>query len=141
MTYAALVAALETLALEAGAASFWTGVKAAAGINYNQPFPMAELFILPSALLGETTVQYSIGMGFYAKDLIEGGGPDAVALQSQMDELTQRFVRLVREHEDMELQERDGQPVVQRLPTVRTGTKVGTGLFIDFTINVAALPC
>ena len=72
---------------------------------------------------------------------LPSGETHAVALQSQMDELTQRFVRLVREHEDIELQERDGQPVVQRLPTVRTGTKVGTGLFIDFTINVAALPC
>lgn len=141
MTYAALVAALETLALEAGAASFWTGVKAAAGINYNAAFPMAELFILPSVLLGETTVQYSIGMGFYGKDLIEGGGADAVAIQSAMDELTQRFIRLVREHDELELLERPGAPVVNRIPTVRTGTKVGTGLFIDFTVNVAALPC
>lgn len=141
MTYAAFVAQLETLAKEAGAASFWTGVKAARGLNYDTAFPQAELFILPSVLLGETTVQYSVGMGFYDNDTVEGGGANAVAIQSEMDELTQRFARLVRDYEDWELVSRAPAGDFSRLPTVRTGTQVGTGFFIDFTVNVLAIPC
>lgn len=140
MTYAALIAHLDTLARQAGAASFWTGLKTANGLNYDQPFPQAELFILPSALLGETVVQYSIGLAFYGQDTLESSEADVIAIQSAMDQLSQRFVRLVRYDEQWELVERPGG-AVQRTPTVRTGTKVGTGLFIDFTLNVDALPC
>lgn len=141
MNYAALVETLETLAKEAGAASFWTGVKAAAGINYNAKFPQAELFILPSVLLGETTVQYSIGMLFCGNDTHEGGTADTVSIQSEMDQLTQRFARLVRDCEDWELVSRAPSGDFNRMPTVRTGTQVGTGFFIDFTVNVLAIPC
>lgn len=140
MTYAAFVALLEATALEAGAASFWTGLKTANGINYNSAFPVAELFILPSTLVGETVVQYSVGMGFYGSDTHEGSPADIINIQSDMDELTQQFIRLLREAEGVELVDRPGGAVA-RTPTVREGTKVGTGFFIDFTVNVAALPC
>lgn len=136
MTYLALVTTIEALAREAGAASFWTGAKTANGINYDQPFPMCEFFnTQPSALL-ETTVQYSIGMGFYGKDEQENGGEQTLAIQSDMDELTQQFERLLRESEDFELVDRPGGAVL-RTPTIRNGSKIGTGLFIDFTLNVA----
>jgi len=136
MTYAALVAHLNALATEAGAASFWIGAKSN-GINYNSPFPQVEFFnTQPSALL-ESSVQYSIGMGFYGRDTQENGGPQSLQIQSEMDELTQAFVRLLRDSEEVELQERPGGAVV-RTPTIRSGTKVGTGLFIDFLLNVPA---
>ena len=144
MTYYQLVKALEALALEAGAASFWAGAKAANGINYNEAFPMCEFFnTQPSQLLGGV-VRYSIGMGFYGKDAHENanyeanagadGTPDnTVQIQSDMDELTQRFERLLQECEEWEL---SGAPMA-RTPTIRNGTKIGTGLFIDFTLDVA----
>lgn len=134
MTYLALVAHLEALALEAGAASFWIGAKSN-GLNYNSPFPQVEFFnTQPSALL-ESSVQYSIGMGFYGQDAHENGGPQTLAIQSEMDALTQSFVRLLRDSEEVELQERPAGAVA-RTPTVRSGAKVGTGLFIDFLLNV-----
>ncbi len=128
------------MALAAGAASFWTGVRSSNGINYNAPFPMAELFIAPSMLVGETAVQYSVGMGFYAKDAQESSEQEVINHQSEMDELTQLFIRLLREEEELEMVERAGG-IVARTPTVRTGTKVGTGMYIDFVVNVLALPC
>lgn len=135
MTYAALVAELESLATEAGAASFWVGAKSN-GINYGSPFPQVEFFnTQPSALL-EKTVQYSIGMGFYGMDAHENGGEQTLAIQSDMDTLTQRFVALLRESEEVELVDRPNGAVL-RTPTVRSGAKVGTGLFIDFVLNVA----
>jgi hypothetical protein len=147
MTYYQLVKALEALALEAGAASFWAGAKTQNGINYNAPFPMAEFFnTQPSQLLGGVA-RYSIAMGFWGKDehenalydSNEGASTDenTVQIQSDMDALTERFERL--------LQEADGWEMVEgpmsRVPSVRNGTKIGTGLLIDFTLDVARPPC
>jgi hypothetical protein len=136
VTYLELVEAFEALAYEAGAKSFWTGARSQNGINYNAEFPWCEFFnTQPSAVL-ETAVQYSIGMGFYGKDEHENGTPQTLAIQSAMDALTQRFTMLLRESDDFELVERPGGAVL-RTPTVRTGPKIGTGLFIDFTVNVS----
>lgn len=143
MTYAALVATLETLALQAGAASFWAGAKTANGINYNEPFPLCEFFNTQPSQVLPSVVRYSIGMGFYGKDEHENatyagnagatGGPDnTVQIQSDMDELTQRFIKLVQEADEWEL---FGE-TINRVPTIRDGTKIGTGLFIDFTLDV-----
>jgi hypothetical protein len=146
MTYAALVAALEALALQAGAKSFWAGAKSANGINYNEPFPWCEFFNTQPSQLLPGVVRYSIGMGFYGKDEHENANyvanpgasssPDnTVQIQSDMDELTQRFELLLQEAEGFEL---SGGPMA-RTPTIRNGTKIGTGLFIDFTLDVARL--
>lgn len=143
MTYAALVTALEALALQAGAASFWAGAKTANGLNYNEPFPMCEFFNTQPSQVLPSVVRCSIGMGFYGKDEHENanyagspgatGGPDnTVQIQSDMDELTQRFIKLVQEADEWEL---FGE-TVNRVPTIRDGTKIGTGLFIDFTLDV-----
>lgn len=143
MTYATLVAALETLAKQAGVASFWAGARTANGLNYNEPFPMCEFFNTQPSQVLPSVVRYSIGMGFYGKDEHENasyagnagatGGPDnTVQIQSDMDELTQRFIKLVQEADEWEL---FGE-TVNRVPTIRDGTKIGTGLFIDFTLDV-----
>jgi hypothetical protein len=142
MTYAALVFALETLAYQAGAKSFWAGAKAASGLNYNEPFPWCEFFNTQPSQLLPGVVRYSIGMGFYGKDEHENanyagnagasGGDTTVQIQSDMDELTQRFEQLLQEADEWEVV---GQ--MSRTPTLRNGTKIGTGLFIDFTLDVA----
>jgi hypothetical protein len=143
MTYYQLVKALEALALKAGAASFWAGAKTANGLNYNEPFPMCEFFNTQPSQLLAGVVRYSIGMGFYGKDEHENAGyegndgadgsPDnTVQIQSDMDELTQRFELLLQEADGFEL---SGGPM-SRTPTLRNGTKIGTGLFIDFTLDV-----
>lgn len=144
MTYLALVQAIEALAREAGAASFWAGARTANGINYNAPFPMCEFFNTQPSQLLPGVVRYSIGMGFYGKDEHEHAGYDSneganevddttVQIQSDMDELTQRFELLLQEADGWEL---SGRPM-QRTPTLRNSTKIGTGLFIDFTLDVA----
>lgn len=52
MTYLDLVTALEVLALEARAASFWASAKSANGINYDAEFSVYEFFnTQPSQLL------------------------------------------------------------------------------------------
>jgi hypothetical protein len=136
MTYLQLVSALEDLAYEAGAKSFWSGAKTQNGINYDEPFPMVEFFnTQPSQVLGNALV-YNIAMGFYGKDEHENGGEQTLKIQSDMDTLTQRFIGLLRESEDFELQTEG----VSRLPTIRNGTKIGTGYFIDFTL-VLPLVC
>ncbi len=142
MTYAALVAALEALAIQAGAKSFWAGARTTNGINYNEPFPMCEFFNTQPSQLLPGVVRYSIGMGFYGKDEYENanyegnagasGGDTTVQIQSDMDELTQRFELLLQEADEWEVV---GQ--MSRTPTLRNGTKIGTGLFIDFTLDVA----
>ncbi len=143
MTYLELVQALEVLALQAGAASFWAGARTANGINYNQPFPVCEFFNTQPSQLLPGVVRYSIGMGFYGKDEHENAGYDSneganqvddttVQIQSAMDELTQRFELLLQEADEWEVV---GQ--MSRTPTLRNGTKIGTGLFIDFTLDVA----
>jgi hypothetical protein len=132
MTYLELVEAIEDLAIEAGAASFWTGAKLQNGINYNADFPMCEFYNTQPSQVLENAVRYSIGMGFYGKDLHENGGDQTLAIQSAMDTLTQRFVLLLRDSEDFEVLGNS----VSRVPTIRQGTKIGTGLFIDFTLDV-----
>jgi hypothetical protein len=143
MTYLELVKAIEALAIQAGAKSFWAGAKTANGINYNEPFPMCEFFNTQPSQLLAGVARYSIGMGFYAKDEHENanyegnaganGSPDnTVQLQSDMDELTQRFELLLQDAGEWEVV---GQ--MARTPTIRNGTKIGTGLFIDFTLDVA----
>lgn len=132
MTYLALVAALESLAFEAGCLSFWTGAKTANGINYNEPFPMCEFYNTQPSQVLPNAVRYSLGLGFFGKDEHENGGEQTLAIQSAMDTLTQRFIGLLRDSEDWQLL---GDSVA-RVPTIRQGTKIGTGLFIDFTLDV-----
>lgn len=143
MTYHQLVKALEALALQAGAASFWAGARTANGINYNAPFPMCEFFNTQPSQLLPSVVRYSIGMGFYGKDEHEnalhdtnegadGSDENTVQIQSEMDELTQRFEALLRDSDTWQLSETP----MNRVPTIRNGTKIGTGLFIDFTLDV-----
>lgn len=134
MTYAELAAHLENLAIQAGAASFWIGAKSN-GINYNSPFPQVEFFNTQPVAILESTVQYSIGMGFYGKDAHENGGEQSLTIQSDMIQLVQRFVSLLRESDEVELQERAGGAIIGT-QTVRSGAKVGTGMFIDFALNV-----
>lgn len=143
MTYLKLVNALEEMARLAGAKSFWAGAKSANGINYNEPFPMCEFFNTQPSQLLSNVVRYSIGMGFYGKDEHEnalyagnaganGTKDNTVQIQSDMDELTQRFEQLLQEADEWEVV---GQ--MSRTPTLHNGTKIGTGLFIDFTLDVA----
>lgn len=133
MTYLELVAAIEDLSYEAGAKSFWSGAKSANGINYNAEFPMCEFFNTQPSQVLPSVIRYSLGMGFYGKDEHENGSEQTLAIQSAMDALTQKFIRLLREGDDWEL----FGDVVNRVPTIRSGTKIGTGLFIDFTLDVA----
>jgi hypothetical protein len=137
MTYYDLVKAIEKLALKAGAQSFWTGARLANGINYNAPFPMVEFFNTQPSQIKTSVVRYNIGMGFYGKDEHENGGEQTLQIQSDMDELTQRFIRLLTEWDDFEML----GDTVNRVPVVRKGTKIGTGLFIDFTLDVPLPPC
>jgi hypothetical protein len=135
MNYANLVAAIEAIALSVGVGSFWSGIKAKNGINYDQPFPVCEFFVTQPSQLLATTVRYSIGMGFYGKDSHENNNDDSLQIQSEMDELTQKFVMELREQGGMELV----GDTVSRIPVIRDGSKVGTGLFIDFTLDVPLL--
>jgi hypothetical protein len=145
MTYLALVTALEALAREAGAASFWAGAKTANGLNYNAPFPMCEFFNTQPSQVLAAVVRYNIGMGFYGKDEHENAtnisnegaseGETTVDIQSAMDALTLRFIQLLRESEEWEIL----GDIINRVPTIRNGTKIGTGLFIDFTLDVPLL--
>jgi hypothetical protein len=135
MTYIEVVNEIEGLVREAGAKSFWTGAKTGANINYNVPFPAAEFFSTQPRSFLPSVVRYSIGMGLYGKDLNENGGEQTLQIQSDMDQLAQRFEVLLRESESFELQERAGGAVLG-VPTIRNGSKSGTGLFIDFTIDV-----
>jgi len=132
MTYLELVATLEDLAYAAGAKSFWAGAKSANGLNYDAEYPMCEFFNTQPSQVLAGVVRYSLGMGFYGKDEHENGSAQTLAIQSAMDELTQKFIRLLREGEAWELL----GDVVNRVPTIRNGTKIGTGLFIDFTLDV-----
>lgn len=132
MTYLELVNALEDLAYAAGAKSFWAGAKSANGINYDAEFPMCEFFNTQPSQVLASVVRYSIGLGLYGKDEHENSADQTLAIQSKMDELSQRFIGLLREGEEWELV----GDVVNRVPTIRDGTKIGTGLFIDFTLDV-----
>jgi hypothetical protein len=82
--------------------------------------------------------RYSIDMGVYVKDPHENGGEQTLQIQSDMDELVQRFEVLLRESEAFELQERPGGAIIG-VPTIRNGSKSGTGLFIDFTLDVRCI--
>jgi hypothetical protein len=136
MTYLELVDAIEELAIEAGCKSFWAGAKTANGINYDAGFPMCEFFNTQPRKFLSTVVRYNIGMGFYDADQHENGGEQTLAIQSKMDELVQRFERLLLESEYWEVQQdKDGGAIIA-MPTIRTGTKIGTGIFVDFTIDV-----
>lgn len=147
MTYLALVTALEALARQAGAASFWAGAKQANGLNYNAPFPMCEFFNTQPSQVLAGVVRYNIGMGFYGKDKHENAtnisnegfteGETTVDIQSAMDELSLRFIALLRDWDEWEML----GDTISRVPTIRNGTKIGTGLFIDFTLDVALPPC
>jgi hypothetical protein len=132
MTYYELVRAIEDLALLAGCKSFWTGSKTQNGINYDEPFPMCEFYNTQPSQVMANVVRYSIGMGFYGKDEHENGGDQTLAIQSEMDTLTQRFILLLRDAEDFQVL----GDSISRVPTIRQGTKIGTGLFIDFTLDV-----
>jgi hypothetical protein len=147
MTYLALVNALETLAKQAGAASFWAGAKQANGLNYNAPFPMCEFFNTQPSQVLAGVVRYNIGMGFYSKDAHENAtnisnegaseNETTVEIQSAMDELSLRFIALLREWDEWEMV----GDLINRVPTIRNGTKIGTGLFLDFTLDVPLTIC
>lgn len=136
MTYFELVQAIEALALIAGCKSFWSGPKTQNGINYDQPFPMAEFYNTQPLAVRPTVLSYNIGMGIYGADEHENGGDDTLLIQSDMIELLQRFEALLRESEDFELEDRAGGAIIAT-QVIRTGTKIGTGVFIDFTLHVA----
>lgn len=136
MTYLELVAAIEDLAIQAGAASFWAGAKTANGINYDAEFPMCEFFNTQPRKFLASVVRYNIGMGFYGKDEHENGGIHTLVIQSAMDEMAQRFERLLLDSDDWEVQQdKDGGAIIA-MPTIRTGPKIGTGIYIDFTLDV-----
>jgi hypothetical protein len=102
MTYSEVVALLEEVAQAAGAAGFYQGPKQAKGVAYDEPFPQAHLYLMPD-VVKPNGITYSVGMGFFGKDEHENGGPESVAIQNQMDLLTQAFYRLLLEQEDIEL--------------------------------------
>jgi hypothetical protein len=136
MTYLALVTAIEALALKAGAKSFWTGEKIANGINYDAEYPMCEFYNnQPRKLLG-SVIRYDILMGLFGKDEHENGGAQTLQIQSDIDELVQRFERLLLDSEEFEVQQDKDGGAVSALPTIRNGTKIGTGAFINFTLDV-----
>jgi hypothetical protein len=147
MTYLALVNTFEKLAKEAGAASFWAGAKQANGINYDAPFPMCEFFNTQPSQVLANVVRYNIGIGFYGKDEHENAtyisnvgaseGENTVDIQSAMDELSLRFIALLREWDEWEMV----GDLINRVPTIRNGTKIGTGLFLDFTLDVPLTIC
>ena len=141
MTYAPTVNYLRDLAQQAGAASFWHGKQTAADINYNAPFPQAHLFLLPAPLIG-TTVQYQVTIAFYGQDAHENAAnladedaaDQSLAIQEEMDMLSQQFVRLLRESEDFDCSER-----IDRVPVLRTGAGIGTGFVCSFTLTALAV--
>lgn len=130
MTHSQIVAFLKAQALEAGAASFWEGKKAAANINYDAPFPQAHLFLMPSRLKGDT-ITTQVAMCFYGKDEHEHGSDESVGIQSEMDLLTQAFHGLFAEADEVELL--DG--TMERAPVLRAGAAIGTGYFVNFTLT------
>ena len=134
MTHAALTTLLEALAQEAGAASFWHDKQTSANLSYNEPFPQAHLFLMPSQLKGEY-ITTQVAMCFYGKDEHENpsnlADPVALAIQDSMDLLTQTFYRLVREQGAVELLNDE----MQRVPTLRNGAGIGTGYFVNFTLT------
>lgn len=134
MTHSQIVAYLETQATAAGVASFWTGKKAQADINYNAPFPQAHHFLMPSKIKGGHII-YQVMMGFYGKDEHENGTADTVAIQDEMDLLTQRFFALLAEEVNPELMQEESS----RTPAVRVGAIVGTGFIINFELATLAL--
>lgn len=130
MTHAHLVALLETLALQAGAASFWHGKQAQANLNYDAAFPQAHLFLMPSRLQGGQVLT-QCAMCFYGKDEHENGSDESVLIQHQMDELTQVFHGLFAGADDVELVDE----AMDRVPVLRQGAGIGTGYLINFTLS------
>lgn len=130
MTHSDIVALLDTLAKEAGAASFWHGKQTAANINYNEPFPQAHLFLMPSRIRGGNVLT-QVAMCFYGKDEHENGSADSVFIQNEMDELTQRFHGLFAEAVDVELVD----DAMDRVPVLRQGASIGTGYLVNFTLS------
>jgi hypothetical protein len=133
MTYAEVVALLESVATAAGAAGFYQGPRQAKGVAYNEPFPQAHLYLMPDVVT-DTGVKYSVGMGFFGNDQHENGGPDSVAIQSAMDLLSQRFRRLLMEEEEIEIGAQ-----MTRMPVFRAGTFIGTGYYVDFDLTVSPI--
>lgn len=140
MTHAEITTLLETLALEAGAASFWHGKQTSANLNYDAPFPQAHLFLMPSQIKGEV-IRTQVAMCFYGKDEHENPGnlmdPVALGIQDEMDLLTQRFNRLVLHTGDVEL----AGDTMDRVPVLRQGAGIGTGYYVNFTLAHLANPC
>jgi len=135
MTYADTVAYLEAQALGVGAASFWHGPQTNQDINYAEPFPQVDLYLLPAPLVGPNVV-YQVNMSFNALDQHENGGPDTLGLQGAMDVLSQQFIAALREDEQFDVSER-----VERAPQYRKGARVATGFFISFTLTARAAVC
>ena len=137
MTYAPTVAYLQAQALEAGAASFWHGKQATQSINYNAPFPQADLLLLnPNLDTASGNVAYDAVVYFYGKDEHENDGTDSVAVLDDIDHLTQRFVQLLVDSEDFDL-----APQVRRQPLYREGSMIGTGFALLFTLTARSLVC
>jgi hypothetical protein len=137
MNHQPLTDLLEATARAAGAASFWHGKQTSANLNYDAPFPQAHLFLMPSQLKGGY-ITTQCAMCFYGKDEHENpsnlADPQALAIQNEMDLLTQRFYQLVRELPGVELLGDE----MQRVPTLRNGAGIGTGYFVNFTLTHTA---
>lgn len=146
MTYAATVKHLKACATKAGAASFWFGPQTNQNINYDAPFPQAHLFLMPAPLVGDN-VAYQCTLCFYGKDAHENAAnllPDqpapsaeaitqSLAIQGAMDELTQHFVRELRDAELFDVSER-----IERTPVLRKGSGIGTGFVVSLTLTAPA---
>lgn len=139
MTYKPTVDYLREQALEAGALSFWHGKQATQSINYNAEFPQAHLFLMPAPIVG-ANVEYQVVTCFYGKDELEndpnlaaGAANQSLAIQDEMDQLSQAFIRLLRESEDFDLSER-----IDRGPVLREGSQIGTGFLVSFTLTCRA---
>ncbi|WP_400190678.1 hypothetical protein [Hymenobacter sp. B81] len=130
MNHQPLTDLLEELATAAGCASFWHGKRSAMNINYNEPFPQAHLFLMPSQLKGGA-ITTQVAMCFYGKDEHENGSEQSIAIQNEMDVLTQRFHAAFAEQDDVELV----GDTMERVPVLRQGAGIGTGYFVNFTLT------
>jgi hypothetical protein len=141
MTYAPTVEYLRTTALAAGAKSFWHGKQATQSINYAAPFPQAHLFLMPAPIVG-VNVQYRLVMCFYGADQHENAANIAdpevadqtLAIQDEMDRLSQAFIAQLREDDEFDLSEQ-----IDRAPVLREGSQIGTGFLLTLTLTTRAL--
>jgi len=134
MTYAQVVHLLEGYAKQLGM-SFWHGRRSESGINYDEPFPQLHLFLM-SDVVGATVIRRSIGLGFFGKDEEAGTSDQMLTIQDDMDQLSQQFISMLEGTADVQI-----VGDVSRMTTVRRGAHVGTGYYVDFTLNSIRTIC